>query len=221
VSTSARRAYWFSGALFAAFVVVTFAVVSGWTQALDDAWLSLMEDSELPWLVNVAKAFNVIGGFPVALATSIVIGVVFIAVRQWWALWTWVTIVAGAQILSAVTKILVDRPRPVEALVYEPSASYPSGHAMISGAAMGIGLAVILGIIWPNRHRLFLTLGVLYAVAMAWSRTYLLVHWLTDVVGGLLFGTAIVLIVGAVVQQRDPDTKSDSAAVGREEEAAA
>jgi len=180
-----------------------------------------MEDAELPWLVSVAKAFNVIGGFPVALATSIVIGVVFIAVRQWWALWTWATIVGGAQILSTVTKILVDRPRPVEALVYEPSASYPSSHAMISGAAMGIGLAVILGIIWPNRHRLFLTVGVLYAVAMAWSRTYLLVHWLTDVVGGLLFGTAIVFIAAGVVKQRRPDTKSDGAVVGGEEEAAA
>ncbi|HZJ47504.1 MAG TPA: hypothetical protein VFD97_00540, partial [Acidimicrobiia bacterium] len=98
MSTSARRSYWFSGALFAVFVVVTVAVVSGWTQTLDDAWLSLMEDAELPWLVSVAKAFNVIGGFPVALATSIVIGVVFIAVRQWWALWTWATIVGGAQI---------------------------------------------------------------------------------------------------------------------------
>ena len=72
---------------------------------------------------------------------------------------------------------------------------------MVSGAAIGIGLAVIVGVIWPNRHRLFLGVGIAYAVVMAWSRTYLLVHWLTDVVGGLLFGTAIVFIVAAVLLQ--------------------
>ncbi|MCJ7780426.1 MAG: phosphatase PAP2 family protein, partial [Acidimicrobiia bacterium] len=67
------------------------------------------------------------------------------------------------------------------------------------GAAMAIGVAVIAGFLWPRRHRLFLGLGITYAVIMAWSRTYLRVHWLTDVVGGLLFGVAIMFAVVAVV----------------------
>ena len=78
---------------------------------------------------------------------------------------------------------------------------------MVSGAAIGIGLAVILGFIWSRRYRLFLGMGVAYAVIMAWSRTYLRVHWLTDVVGGLLFGTAIVFIVVAMVTKRREDVE--------------
>lgn len=188
--------------LFVTFLLLTVLVVAGWTQSVDDAWLSLMEELEVPWLLSVAELFHHIGSFPIALATSVLIAVAFIVAKKWSAFWAWFAIVAGAQVFSTVTKLLVDRPRPIDALVHESSASYPSGHAMVSGAAIGIGLAVIAGIIWPNRYRLFLGVGIAYAVVMAWSRTYLRVHWLTDVVGGLLFGTAIVCLVAAVVIQR-------------------
>ncbi len=193
--------------LLVAFLLLTAFVVAGWTQSVDDAWLSLMEDLEVPWLLSVAELFHHLGSFEIALATSVLIAVAFLVAKKWWAFWAWFAIVAGAQVFSTVTKLLVDRPRPVDALVHESSASYPSGHAMVSGAAIGIGLAVIVGMIWPNRYRLFLGLGIAYAVVMAWSRTYLRVHWLADVVGGLLFGTAIALIVAAVVLQRRGDVQ--------------
>ncbi len=191
--------------MLVAFLFLTVLVVAGWTQSVDDAWLSLMEDLEVPWLLSVAELFHRLGSVPIAVVTTVVVAVVFMAMRKWRIAAVWVGIVVGANALSAITKLLVDRPRPVDALVHESSASYPSGHAMVSGAAIGIGLAVIVGVIWPNRHRLFLGVGIAYAVVMAWSRTYLLVHWLTDVVGGLLFGTAIVLIVAAVTLQRRTD----------------
>jgi len=193
--------------MFVAFLLLTAFVVAGWTQSVDDAWLSLMEDLEVPWLLSVAELFHHLGSVPIALTTSLLVAVAFIVAKKWWAFWAWFAIVAGAQVFSTVTKLLVDRPRPVDALVHESSASYPSGHAMVSGAAIGIGLAVILGIIWPNRYRLFLGVGIAYAVVMAWSRTYLRVHWLTDVVGGLLFGTAIVCLVAVAVIQRRGDAQ--------------
>jgi undecaprenyl-diphosphatase len=193
--------------LFVAFSFLTVFVVAGWTKALDDAWRDLMAANETQWLVSVAELFHYLGGVPIALATSVLIAVAFMAMRKWWAVAAWVAMVAGAQVLSTITKILVDRPRPIDGLVHESSASYPSGHAMVSGAAIGIGFAVIVGIIWPRRHQLFLGLGIAYAVVMAWSRTYLRAHWLTDVVGGLLFGTAIVLVVAALVIRRRGDTR--------------
>jgi undecaprenyl-diphosphatase len=195
--------------MFAAFLILTAFVIAGWTQSVDDAWLSLMEDLEVPWLLSVAELFHHLESVPIALTTSLLVAVTFIVAKKWWAFWAWLAIVAGAQVFSTVTKLLVDRPRPVDALVHESSASYPSGHAMVSGAAIGIGLAVILGIIWPNRYRLFLGVGIAYAVVMAWSRTYLRVHWLTDVVGGLVFGTAIVCLVAVVVIQSRGEARDD------------
>jgi membrane-associated phospholipid phosphatase len=35
---------------------------------------------------------------------------------------------------------------------------------------------------------------------MAWSRTYLAAHWLTDVIGGLFLGVAVGVLVWASVE---------------------
>jgi membrane-associated phospholipid phosphatase len=211
MSIPVQRAFRLGGGLFAAFLLLTAVVVAGWTQSVDDAWLSLMEDSETLRLVSIAELFHDLGSFPIAAVTTMVVAVGFAAMRKWWAVVAWAGMVVGANVLSTLTKLLVDRSRPVDSLVFEPSASYPSGHAMVSGAAIGIGLAMIAGILWPQRRRLFLSIGIVYALVMAWSRTYLRVHWLTDVVGGLLFGAVIVCLVAAVVIQHRRNSPNDLA----------
>ncbi|MEN8112811.1 MAG: phosphatase PAP2 family protein [Actinomycetota bacterium] len=193
-----RLAAW----LFGAFAVLTVLVVTEWIQSLDDWWDSLMWSAEASWFVSVAEVFHHAGAFPIALGTTVVVVVAFLAVRKWWAAGAWVAMVAVAEILSVTTKTLVGRERPGEAFVHETSAAYPSGHSMVSGAAIGFGFAVLLAMLWPHRARLFLWLGGIYAVVMAWSRTYLHAHWLTDVVGGLLFGTAVVVFIVWVFESR-------------------
>jgi membrane-associated phospholipid phosphatase len=44
-------------------------------------------------------------------------------------------------------------------------------------------------------------LAGLGVVGMAWSRTYLQVHWLTDVIAGALLGIGISLFVFAIAQR--------------------
>lgn len=181
--------------LIGLFLVLTLLVVAGWTQAVDDSWNQAMADLEVSWLVNVAEAFHHMGGVPIAFPTVVVVAAVFVAMGRWWFAGAWLAIIVATQVLTTFTKTTVGRERPLDALVHESSAAYPSGHASVSGAAIAIGLAVLLGFLWPRRYRLFLLVGVAYAVTMAWSRTYLHAHWLTDVVGGLLLGTSVVLVV--------------------------
>jgi len=47
----------------------------------------------------------------------------------------------------------------------------------------------------PRRRRPWWTVATLGIVGMAWSRTYLQVHWLSDVVAGALLGIGIALLV--------------------------
>jgi undecaprenyl-diphosphatase len=111
----------------------------------------------------------------------------------------------AAGILTEVTKAFLERPRPsaVPVLVDATGFSYPSGHAL-STAAMYVTIALL-----ARRHlrlrrqrRLVegLTTGLI--IAVAFSRVYLGVHYLTDVVSGMLLGTAVALFLHRLFAKR-------------------
>jgi len=67
---------------------------------------------------------------------------------------------------------------------------FPSGHASGAAALYG-GLAVLLN--RPNRGRRLAALGAV-AVAVALSRVVIRVHYLVDVIAGLLLGSAVLYV---------------------------
>ena len=106
----------------------------------------------------------------------------------------------AALTMSTVTKLLVRRIRPPLdlQLVHADGFSYPSGHTTGTLALTGI-FAVLLcrGRSRPVRVLAGL-LVALATVAVALTRLYLGVHWLTDVVGGALLGGSVVVVAAWV-----------------------
>ena len=104
------------------------------------------------------------------------------------------------QILQPSIKELVDQPRPSEQLGIEirasiTSPSFPSGHVMSPTVVYGFlaGLA-LLRPAWPRVVRvaiIAMSVGLLLLTGLV--NLYLGVHWPTDVLGGWLWGGAIVL----------------------------
>lgn len=99
-----------------------------------------------------------------------------------------------ATIVGQVTiKSLVKRKRPchsfkdVKMLVAIPSDySFPSGHTTSSFAC-----ATTICFLFPKVGLLF----IIFAFLMAFSRLYLFVHYLSDVVFGMILGIAVGIIV--------------------------
>jgi len=107
-------------------------------------------------------------------------------------------IVAGAVLLDVLTKWLVSRPRPRGG-----EYGFPSGHAL--GAAVFFG--VVVYVLWTSDvSRALRWLGTLLAcllvLGVAASRIYLKVHWLSDVIGGLLGGVTYLLVVLLLIDRR-------------------
>lgn len=97
---------------------------------------------------------------------------------------------------------LIARPRPPTSdwAVDAGGLSFPSGHT--SDAALAAGLIAWLVVRRFARAPRWLVwfIAVAYALTIAWTRVYLGVHWLTDVLGSLAFVTA--WLSGALVLQR-------------------
>ncbi|GIT98036.1 phosphatase PAP2 family protein [Sulfurovum sp. TSL1] len=107
--------------------------------------------------------------------------------------------VLGANIAYISIKMIVQRDRPSSDILSIATYSFPSGHTTMA-TAMALAVYLILS---KRVHSLALR-SVLWASCIVWpliiafSRVYLDVHWLSDVVAGIGLGlfwvTMIVLI---------------------------
>ena len=98
-------------------------------------------------------------------------------------------------------KLWVDRHRPPTARLTARGSSFPSGHAAYAATTL---TAVVLLPPRPLAESALpaVWLGVAAGSAgMAWSRTYLHVHWLSDVAAGALLGAAVTLATFASVER--------------------
>lgn len=117
------------------------------------------------------------------------------------ALFTLLTPAVG-KVLERVLKVLVGRPRPSwsEPLVFAPGFSFPSGHAMGVTVVVGTLAVVLLPQLPAVWRRPMLGIGVGWVLLVAFSRLALGVHYLTDVVAGVLLGGAWLALMTALIR---------------------
>jgi membrane-associated phospholipid phosphatase len=173
-------------------VITAATMPSPVQQPIDDAWMSWMVHLHCAPLTALAKAMSFIGGPTVTLPLRIVISVWLLARRQWLRLSSFVAAVVTSELCIGPIKAIVDRPRPVGGLVTTNGTSFPSGHAT-AAAVTAMGLVIVLT--GPGRRRIhWFVAATIFAATMAVSRTYLGVHWLSDVVAGACFGVGWALL---------------------------
>lgn len=140
-------------------------------------------------------------GDPEALAVLVVATSVFLALR---GRWRWIAYLALTSaiggLLNLQLKAYFARARPdlAEALRHATGYAFPSGHAFGSAVVFGALAYLAMRTIhrWPRRAAA-LALCFSLIVAIALSRVYLGVHWITDVGAGVAAG--LIWIVTATV----------------------
>ena len=183
-------------------LLVLFALLAQFVpahpMALDTRWSTWMRDLETPAPKQVALIFNTLGMVYWRVVPLVAVGLLLVLARQWAALTAFALSAALTLFGSDLIKTWVDRPRPPRHIVPVKGASFPSSHAAY--AAM-LALTLILVLTEPSRRRLlWLVPAALVIACMAWSRTYLQVHWLSDAAAGSLLGIGVTLASFSAVQ---------------------
>lgn len=103
----------------------------------------------------------------------------------------------GAQLISSGLKLAVDRARPVfdEPVDTALGAAFPSGHTL---AAAAVWTAVALLLLPRVRTAPVVAVTAAVVIAVAASRVLLGVHYLSDVVAGVLLGVGWTAVCAAV-----------------------
>lgn len=108
-----------------------------------------------------------------------------------------------AVMVGDVLKLLVERPRPPAETValYDASDGYgfPSGTALLVLVALGVSCGLIRRSRAPRFVALVSTgLSAAVILAVGLSRVYVGEHWASDVLGGWIFGGALLLVMLAL-----------------------
>lgn len=105
--------------------------------------------------------------------------------------------------LNLILKSLLQRPRPTEfRIINETGYSFPSGHSMISMAFYGFIIYLIYEKV-KNKYIKWtsITLLSILIVMIGFSRIYLGVHYLSDVLAGFLFSIAYLIVYIGIINK--------------------
>jgi undecaprenyl-diphosphatase len=187
--------------LFAwAFIKIAAEVIEGDTMGLDRAILLALREAQNSadpigpsWFEEAARDVTALGGHVILILVTVATLAYLVMTRKSHAALLLLASVGGGMLLSTVLKMGFERPRPElvphAARVY--TASFPSGHAMLS-AVTYLTLGALLARVQPNRRlkAYLIGLAVSLTLLVGASRVYLGVHWPSDVLAGWCVGAA-------------------------------
>ncbi|HET9174186.1 MAG TPA: phosphatase PAP2 family protein [Candidatus Saccharimonadales bacterium] len=161
--------------------------LTGWQATLFHDINNLPNGGEKPalWITEGLGA-----GYPIAVC--VIIPALF---KRFRLAWRFFVTVGGTGVIMEIAKFIAKEPRPVALLhghLHERAIetglnSFPSGHAAVATA-----MALTVWLILPRRWR---WVSIVWILVVGFSRVYLGVHQVNDIVGGFAIGLIAVCVV--------------------------
>lgn len=159
-----------------------------WMDVGVSAWVVTIHDEPF---TSVAKLIAVLFDTTSMAVLSLAIGTTLFLLKMKERALLLLGAMAGCAAILRALKTLIYSPRPPNGLMPEAGNSFPSGHVTSSVVLFGL-LAFFAWQTWKSA-RIKVVSGSLVAVLVSFvgfTRVYLNVHWLTDVLAGYLLGMA-------------------------------
>jgi undecaprenyl-diphosphatase len=154
------------------------------------------------WLEELARDVTALGSYAFLGFLSFgIVGYFLLTDRRAHAALVAVSVIGGV-LISNLLKTLFDRARPelaTEVKVF--TASFPSGHAMLSAVSfLTLGALLAQGSADTRVKAYIAALAIILTVAVGTTRVYLGVHHATDVLAGWCVGSAWALLCWTLAQ---------------------
>jgi undecaprenyl-diphosphatase len=193
------------------------AIFSGWIfgalaeDILSRDSMTLYDAGVSRWLLSLATEdssqffflVTLLGSAWFIFTASLLISSWLVWRKQWLQLGALIFSVVGGALLNVVLKNIFLRPRPdfPNNFYYESGYSFPSGHAMLSVLFYGMTAYLIAsqGFSWKTQIRLGVT-AFTFSLLIGFSRIFLGVHYLTDVLGGWSAGVVWLIVCIATLK---------------------
>ena len=184
--------------LAVALALVTASVVLGGpTVRVDDTVFALTPGDTAGPPVPRLLALLVVDLATPAVGVAVVLVVVGVL---WWRTRRVGPLLVALPALAVLTatvllgKGVIDRAAPGFTTVLAQSGSYPSGHTATALVSAGV-LAEIVSRLRPHRRRLAWVVVACWTLLVALGLLWLHFHWLSDVVGSVLFGALLLWLL--------------------------
>lgn len=170
---------------------------------LDNSVLQTLQSLRTPWADHLMVYFSRLSDAAVVVTLSIGLLLFLLVTKQRRAATYWLAAVLFAILGSFLLKLGLQIPRPDVVAQPPTSWSFPSGHTLKAVVLFGF-LSVLIARPLTDRWRwLPYSVAGLLIFAVALSRLYLGVHWLSDVVGSLTLGLAWVALLGLAYSRHE------------------
>ena len=198
------RAVKWSSLLFIGFIVVTQQVITNGPLIALDAKIANAKRINFPsWVDFIFMRIDNLG-LRGLTATALLIAALYIARRfkTWRPLNLAILSLIALNLTVGFAKLLIGRTKPqlnVD-LIYAGGLSYPSGHASNAILTWGVLAYLIYRYAHVDRYRgrLASTGVALISLSVCIVSLFRNTHWLSDLVGGLFIGAALLVMVIAV-----------------------
>jgi undecaprenyl-diphosphatase len=158
------------------------------------------------WLTPVMHFITALGNTELLGLVSCLSAMFFIFIGRWRVGCCLVAAALAGYGIEHASKPWVNRPRPeMEWVLKEDkkkSPSFPSGHALLSMAVYGTFALSLAAEIEGRKMKTFvIAAGLCLPLLISFSRLYLGVHYMSDVLGGLCAGLGCVLVFRWIEQK--------------------
>ncbi|GAA4426088.1 phosphatase PAP2 family protein [Pontibacter saemangeumensis] len=173
-----------------------------WIVTLDKEFTAILYKVRSDSLSRILYGFTLLGEREAVFIIGGLVSAVFLYRRHFVALFAFWLALAGVGISTRYGKTFISRERPADVAYYVVEHfSFPSGHATTVMAMFGLLAYFLYRHYHAHPHRRYvLWLAAALIVIVGFSRIYLGVHYLSDVLAGFLLG-ALWLLVGVSLME--------------------